>query len=526
MTSIDATDIELAPPYRVNGQRMRFQSLWLLLRIYYAQRTAGVSVSVATVQARFPGNANVRMTVSRAFADFRNWGIDVGWGHERSCEPALLNPARRSQGPFWMDAATAARLRLHLNGVEATPESLAHFLGLDAAEPVPRDPVTYVMQDITYWNHLTQAMRVAQDGFPVTASASVAESFRAAQHAAQDGFQLSLALLKESLAWRKHGHSRQSQKTLGRLDEFLKPSASVASIPTISAMAFVARGWNYYTSGKAVAAQAELERLATDPALQPVVRYNPRVRFEYLNLRALIHKGMALNPKGLKRTDRMQFATQAIADLSDALQAAYEADSIDAAQDVAANIGLTMWLCWQNGVIDPNREQDEYTVQTQALRWLGLSEWICDRFGVGGNSAWNTIFLLRIARGSCQSKGRNDIDHFRAQSPLKVEQVIDAVRPFHAPFSKAKGYGRWSTVAAFVLEEHDTGRTRYGALQIANLLLEYAWFSAHERGLCKEAYSAAERLTQLMMTLQPKERSFFRQSIKSLPEELQPMQRK
>jgi hypothetical protein len=244
------------------------------------------------------------------------------------------------------------------------------------------------------------------------------------------------------------------------------------------------------------------------------------VRFEYLNLQALVHKATALSGKEFKHTDRMQSATQALAALSDALQAAYEADSIDAAQDVAANIGLTLWLCWQNGLIDTGSVQSEYAVQTQALRWLGLSEWICDRFGVGGNSAWNTIFLLRIARGCCRMEQGNDIDRFRAQSPLTVQQVVDATRPFHAPFSRAKGYIRWSGVAVFAIEEHDTGRSHYGPLQVANLLLESAWFHAYEKGLCKEAYSAVERLAKSMKTLQPKERRFFRESLKSLPEPL------
>ena len=155
----------------------------------------------------------------------------------------------------------------------------------------------------------------------------------------------------------------------------------------------------------------------------------------------------------------------------------------------------------------------------QALRWIGLSEWICDRFGVGGGSAWNTIFLLRIVRGRCG--GAHDEGHFCAQSTLMVQQVLDATRPFQAPFSRAKGYIDWSSVAAYALEEHDAGRAHYGPLQLANLLLELAWFCTHEKGLCREAYSAVERLALLMSTLQPKERRFFSESLKTLPEALQ-----
>lgn len=513
--------VELAHPCRVNGSPVRFQSLWLLLRVYYAHRSDGSSVPVAVLQARFPGKANLRMMVSRAFGDFADWGIKVGWGHERTSRSELLNPMRRSHGPFWMDADSAARLRIRLHGSDADLPELAHFLGLEAALPVHRDGISYAMQDVTYWNNLTQAMRTVQDGFPTLSDANVAGSFRAAQRCAQDEFQSALALLKESLAWRKHGQLKRSQDALKRLSRFLEAAGVAAPMPTFSAMAFVARAWNHYAGGQLVAAHAELDRLAADAELRPVIRYNPRVRFEYLNLQALVHKAIALDTNDLEHAERMQSATRALGALSDALQAAYEADSIDAAQDVAANMGLTLWLCWQNGLIDGARAQSEHAVQTQALRWLGLSEWICDRFGVGGNSAWNTIFVLRIARGCCRTVPGKDLDGFRAQSPLTVEQVIDATRPFHAPFSRAKGYIRWSDVAAFAIEEHDTGRSQYGPLQVANLLLELAWFHAHEKGLCKEAYAAVERLAASMALLQPKERRFFRESLTSLPEPLQ-----
>jgi hypothetical protein len=520
MQSTAAIQIDLTAPYRVNGHLVRFQSLWLLVRVYYAQQADGASVPVSALQARFPGNANLRMMVSRAFADFTKWGIEIGWGHDRTCQPGLMSPRRRCNGPFWMDAANAARVWIRANGSNVDLPALAQLLGLNTSESARHDPISYVMQNVTYWNRLTHAMRVAQDGFPIASDVNVAESFLAAQRSAQDDFQTALSILKESLAWRKHGHLRRSQEALKRLDRFLSPSgAELTAMPTFSAMALVARGWNFYSRGDQVAAHAELDRLASDPDLHPVIRYNPRVRFEYLNLRALIYKAMALGSKGPTDADRVHSAMQAITFFSDALKAAYEADSVDAAQDVAANIGLTLWLFWSNGLIDPKREQNEEAVQTQALRWLALSEWICDRFGVGGDSAWNTIFLLRIVRGRC--RGARGVDLFRAQSPLTVQQVLDAAHPFHAPFSRAKGYIDWSSVAAFALEEHDAGRVHYGSLQLANLLLESAWFLAQEKGLCKEAYYAVERLAELMATLQPKERRFFSESLKTLPELLQ-----
>ncbi len=421
-----------------------------------------------------------------------------------------------------MDAASAGRLRIQVSGKDADLSAIARFLGRDPAERRRPDPVSYAMQDVTYWNHLTHAMRVARDGFPIVSEANVADSFRAAQQSAQDDFQAALSVLKESLAWRKQGVLERSEQALDRLGRHLGRSEVSASMPTLAAMAHIARGWNSYNRGKLVAAHAELDRLTADSELCLVIRYNPRVRFEYLNLRALLHKATALNQRRADRDERVQSAAQAISGFSEALQAAYEADSIEAAQDVAANIGLTLWLCWQNGLIEMPQGQSAEAVQTQALRWLGLSEWICDRFGVGGDSAWNTIFLLRIVRGCCRiGKQKIAVEDFRAQSPLTVRQVLDATRPFHAPFSPAKGYVDWSRVAAFALEEHEAGRAIYGPLQLANLLLEFAWYSVHEQGLCKEAYFAVEQLARLLTTLQPTERRFFSENLKTFPDVLQ-----
>lgn len=512
--------IDLDYPPRVNGVRVRFQSLWLLLRTWHAQQEGGAYVPASSAQARFPGDANLRMLVSRAFRDFAAWGIEVGWGHALDVPVALLNPSRRSQGPFWIAPAQSARLRLRAHGRKASRELLARFLGLSQAAPAQTDSQQYLMQDVNYWNHLTQAMRLAQDGMPLSSGMNAAASFRAAEQSSLDDFQRALALLKESLAWRRHGNLRRSQAVLTRLARVLEPAAFGAAMPTLSAMAFVARAWNNYARGDVRQSHAELDRLATDQLLAPVIRYNPRVRFEYLNLRALLHKGTALNTKETDQLSRMQAAEQAIFALSEALQAAYEADSVEAAQDVAANIGWTFWLCWQQRLLVALQNQDTRTVQAQALRWIGLSEWICDRFGVGGSSAWNTVFVLRIARGNCDDRS-GDLDRFRAQAPLPVELMLETARPFHAPFSRAKGYVSWPAVAAFALEEHDTGRLSYGALQVANLLLELVWYSAHEQGLCRQAFAAVERLAHVMRGLQSGQRRFFKESLRTLPTPLQ-----
>lgn len=86
--------IELSAPYRVGGQPARHQSLWLLAAACLAARRGG-ALTAAQLQARFPDAANIRMLVSRAFADFARWGVAVGWGPDRAAGAAGLNPAGR-----------------------------------------------------------------------------------------------------------------------------------------------------------------------------------------------------------------------------------------------------------------------------------------------------------------------------------------------------------------------------------------------------------------------------------------------
>lgn len=511
--------IDLDRPLLVDGKPARNQSVWLLLRVWYAQQTGEGAVPGSSLQARYPGNANLRMFVSRAFRDFAAWGVEVGWGSAVDLPPALLNASRRSQGPFWMTQAQADRVLCRHGAAPASLDLVANFLGLSGQVPPRADLLQYVTQEGDYWNHLTQAMRLARDGMATTGM-NWAASYRAADRTALDDFQRALAILKESLAWRRHGNVRRSEAALNRLGKILQSEAVGPSMPTLAAMASVATAWNSYARGDIRQSHAGLDRLAADQFLAPVIRYNPRVRFEYLNLRALLHKGSALEDKSADRVLRMNEAEKAISALSEALQAAYEADSVEAAQDVAANIGWTLWLFWQQRLLAVINDQDVHSVQGTSLRWLGLSEWICDRFGVGGSSAWNTVFVLRIARGGCDDRS-GDLKRFQSQSPLPVEKMLEAVKPFEAAFSRAKGYADWSNVAAFTLEENDAGRVFYGAHQVANLLLEFVWFRTHSKGLSRELFAAVERLAHIVQGLSPGQRRFFRESLKALPEPLQ-----
>lgn len=513
-------DIEIAQTLQVNGAPVRYQSLWLLVAIYHAQKSGKSGLPVSLLRARFPGKSNWRMLISRAFADFEAWRIDVGWGQDAACNVALLNRRRRSQGPFWIDATTLSNMRIRADGNELDIASIAIFLGLPNTRPVVSQTVSQTLNEVAYWGHLTQALRLTQNGHTGQVDSQWNEHFRLARNSAQTDFQRSLATLKESLAWRKMGDMRRSHDALKRLERLLALPDEFSEMPTLHAMAHIARGWNLYSRGDLQTTYVELEKLTLETDLQLVLRYNPRVRFEYLNLWALVNKSRALSLDNSCHQERLNAAGEAITALSGALKAAYEADSIEAAQDVAANIGFTSWLFWINELIDTERTQTEHTAKLQAVRWIGLSEWICDHFGVGGGSEWNLIFLLRIARGGCTPPKPRDLATFQAQHPLTLAKVLEAVHPFHECFSKAKGFTSWSSAVAFAIDEHDTSRVQLPPIQLANLLLETAWYSTYEHGLCKRAYDAVERLDSMLKELRPAERRFFQADMKLLPAEL------
>lgn len=512
----DIIEIELSSPYRVQGEAARGQSVWLLARLWHAHHFGDGSVPAAALRLGFPGQNNIRMLISRAFADFAHWGVQAGWGAAHGQPIATLPLNGRSRGPFWLTADMASRLRFSAGGVEVERDWLEHFLGLrrERAEN-PAGDLSYLMRDMRFWQQMAQAIRDEYDGFGRRPSRQIAESFHVARQFADDDFQQALALMKESLAWRRSAQLDGSRSALKQLDRVLDAGSVHHAHPTFAAMVCIVRAWERYTHGDAEAAQTMLEHLQTSPELQPVFRYNPRVRFECLNLMALLHKHAATSGAGIARQqDQAGAALQA---LSGALEAAYEADSIDAAQHVAANIGWCLWLFWQQGLIDPERKQQVSAVQLQAMRWLGLSEWICDRFGYGSGSAWNLIFILRIARGNCPPPRSRSLAAFRAQQPLALETAIAALHPLHASLSPAKGFSRWSSAAVLALDEQLAGKAAFPPLQQANLLLEAAWFLLHEQGAGQKAADTLSRLQALLPSLRRSERSFFNGELQRLP---------
>ncbi|WP_287496042.1 hypothetical protein [Pandoraea sp. CB10b_02] len=527
--------VRLDAPQKVNGEPVRYQSLWLLMRVYFAAHYENTPVSLASLRIRFGqsgAGGDLRMLISRAFADFARWGVAVGWGDDRQADVRLLPTRGRSKGPFWLAAHESSRIVVMVGDTQpAEPRhAIAAFLGLPRhAAQGPQSPaLDYVMQDIAFWHHLTLGKRDMQDGVffaPQAPSSGEARrqrtgaipSFHAAQVCAVDDVQRGIALLAETLVWRRMGDATRTKQSLATLAATFH--ANEPGSPTLRAMHWIVQAWQAYALRDEAGAFAHLQRIGDDAALAPCLVYNPRIRFESRNLQALLYKSRAARPGPMPT--RAQSAADALAAFSDALQAAFEADSIELAQHVAANIGLSLWLFWQETLIDPGRRLSVADVQRQSLRWIGLSEWICDRFGVGGNSVWNTVFLLRIARGAVPARRDPDLATLRASTPLAVEAFLDAVQPFGAPFSRAKGFRQWTDVVATTLADHEEGRVRFEPLQLANLWFEMLWFALHQDGDSPQALHAARSLGRVLPMLPPPDRRFFRDALRLMPREFQ-----
>ncbi|MBL4777179.1 MAG: hypothetical protein JKY38_05630, partial [Ralstonia sp.] len=125
------------------------------------------------------------------------------------------------------------------------------------------------------------------------------------------------------------------------------------------------------------------------------------------------------------------------------------------------------------------------------------------RNGGPQQSAWNAIALMRIARADT------------SRAALTLNDLRTQAGPFAEAFDARYWPQRWSDVAALRLREHDSGRHRYGHVQVSGLLLELAWF-ANADGDHVTARTAMNRLAQATQDLAPHDRAYFVQALKQL----------
>ncbi|MDH6166978.1 hypothetical protein M2282_002127 [Variovorax boronicumulans] len=527
--------IELTSPQSVNGKRAAFQSLWLLVRMQHAHDAEGGLVRLADLRGEVSDASTLRMVVSRAFRDFKAWNIEVGWGEDMQREPRFLNAERRSQGPFWLPAAEAKRVRMLVGGRAATAAEVASFLGLRsrkrrAAEPGSPPPDAVHLQDAAFWKQLVASQQAARQGrlmAPVAGGnatglpASALESIRLAGTLAATDFQRALVTLNEAMLWRRLGDNEQARRRLQALKK-QRLAHHVAGNDYLGAMECIVSAWCAYTARDLPLAQSLLSGMAEDAARGLVLRHHPDVRFEWCNLWALVCRSRALGLSADDKPAAAALAEESLQRFGEALAAAFESHSFDAAQHVAANMGMAAWLFDRVGLSDlPALAHDGHADTTRrAVQWIAFSEWLCGHTDGQGRSAWNAIYLMRIARGHCRPERQPTLAQFRAQKPLDPAAISRLAGPLADAFDAMHWPARWVDVAQARLADHQAGRRRYPGLQHCSLLFEHAWYAAHAGDL-QAAEQSLGFLREALPQLVPSDRAYFTESWNdTLPAEL------
>jgi hypothetical protein len=156
----------------------------------------------------------------------------------------------------------------------------------------------------------------------------------------------------------------------------------------------------------------------------------------------------------------------------------------------------------------------------RAVQWIAFSEWLCGHTDGQGRSAWNAIYLMRIARGHCRPEKQPTLAQFRAQKPLDPAAISKLAGPLADAFDATNWPARWVDVAQARLADHQAGRRRYPGLQHCSLLFEHAWYAAHAGDL-KAAEQSLGLLREALPLLVPSDRAYFTESWNdALPAEL------
>lgn len=502
-------EIELGTPARVRGEPARHQSLWLLLRLWLAAQTGEGWVREAQVRERFPNARNLRMIVSRAYTDFARWGLRVGWGTDRTRAPDLLPLAGRNRGPYWLADGEAARLRLRLHGEPADAQAVSAWLGATAAAQAASAPETASRASPAYWHAWAGARRDMLDGrLILDREHGALAGYRRAQQLTDDPWLQALALLQQAMVWRRAGNADAARAVLAELDRHWHDEQAPEHA-WLGAMAAIVRAWCAYAGRDAQAAKQILRQATEDPRWTGLFQYHPRVRSEHANLQALIHRALALD-ESAERDARAAAARTAVQYYRAALALANEAELFDAAASTASNLGWSLWLFQRCGLDATGA--GVLGDEGEPLRWIGLAAWLSGRHGVGGG-CWNTIYLLRMVRRGGSEAVHPRLEVFRRWPVLSPE----AFRALVAPMTLHVEWPSWRELAATMQADVDAGRVQVDALQRANVLLEVAWYEAHD-GDPARAAEAVARLRRRLRELTPADRLFFRDALRRLPE--------
>jgi len=508
MSTLRPIDVQLQRPFSVDGQPASRLAVWLLAAL--AERAAGdgrvATVSAPEVAAQLGSTAALPMALTRLFAVYRTASIEVGWGTEFDLAPATLSLRGRSRGPFWVAPHALARLRFCMGERAATPEEVARFAGRRADTGPARaavsagTPLPLVADDLDRWYALLGARQRSEEEGPTrcTGPLQALSELRLAPHE------------RLARAWRQFFVARHARRA-GELDDARRALRALVRELTGSAdpreqvalaLARIGLVWCDHQARRLTRAQAGLHQLSLEAerAGGAVWRVNSRIACEFHNLRALVTRARLVEGR-IAAGERPAAVRAVLADLREALICAVESDAFTLLESVAANLGYTLWLLEPWLPADVARQG----TRMEAIRWILLGEWLCQRHGLAAGSPWNLINVCRVARGAGQAVGAVSMPLARVREKVGVTATLLGV----------PGRVRdWIDLTATLAESALAADTDYTLAQQAAALLEHAWQLAGA-GRWDDFERCRAAVLARLPHLAPMDQRFFRREIHS-----------
>jgi hypothetical protein len=508
MPDTHSIDVQLQQPFAVGGRPCSRLAVWLLAATACrALEGRGRVVSAAELAAQVASAAAVPMAVSRAFGLLGRCGVAVGWGPDVTQAPATLALRGRRRGPFWMPLQTAQRLRFLMGERPASAQELARFAGAAGAEaPRVAAPVRGAVEvgDLDRWYALLDVrQRSEEGGHGAGGTAPAAHWLRELRYAPHERLAQAWARFHAARQARRAGDVAGARRGLQALVRELQPAAGEREQAAL-ALARIGLVWCDHQARRLREAEAGLELLSLEAQREDgaVWRMNSRIACEFHNLRALIVRARLLEG-GPAPAARGALVRDVLADLRTALICAVESDSFTLLESVAGNLGYTLWLleAW----LPP--EVARQGSRIEALRWMLLSEWLCQRHGLAAGSPWNLINVCRVARGAGHAS-----DH-AAAAPLPLARVRESLGLTASLLGPPAQVRQWVDVTAALAASARAADGDYTAVQQVAALVEHAWQLGATTGRAAELQRLRADVLARLPRLAAVDRRFFRHEI-------------
>ncbi|SFN41097.1 hypothetical protein [Variovorax sp. OV329] len=472
MSRSDTIEVQLQRPFSVGGTPVGRVCAWLLAAIAWRSREGGQGsglVSAHEVAAQLQSPSALPMALTRLFASLQPLDLALGWGSDPDAHPGTLALRGRSRGPFWLDAACLARLRFRMGEQDATPADLERFVGLARAQragsAAAEIPHPGVPDDLDRWYALLDARQRSEEEGGARHARSM-QSLAELRLAPHERLARAWSRFYAARSGRRAGDVEAARRGLRTLVREMGAHPADPREQVALALARIGLVWCDHQSRRLARAEAGLRALSLE-AQRPggaVWRVNSRIACEFHNLRALVMRARLVEG-AVPVSARPEAVRGVLADLREALICATESDAFTLLESVAANLGYTLWLleAW----LPP--EVARQGTRLEAIRWILLGEWLCQRHGLAAGSPWNLINVCRVARGAGQTP---DADSAPALALARVREKVGVTAALLGPPGQVRD---WIDLSAMLAESALAARTEYTPAQQAAALVEHGW---------------------------------------------------